>query len=169
VLAELIDRLNQESEALLYELNVTLPGEIERAVAQGDLRENSEYTAALERQRLVHARLDHISRRLSEIHSVELDAIPTDRVGFGSRVELIDLEEGDVEAYTLAFGDFIDFEKSEISMASPIGRALLGRKVGEEVTVVLPGGGVRYRIQSLITLPEMAGDHAERPSSGGAS
>ena len=92
MLDHLKEKLNGEAEALLHELNVTLPREIEKAVAQGDLRENSEYAAALERQQLVRAKLDHIARRLSEISEIELDDVPTDRVGFGSQVVVRDLD-----------------------------------------------------------------------------
>ena len=154
MLDQLLDRLNGEAEALLHELNVVLPREIERAVAQGDLSENSEYTAALERQQFVRARLDHISRRLSELTDIDLEEIPGDRIGFGSRVEVMDLDDESVERYTLAFGDYLDFEKSEISMASPIGKALLGKGSGDEVDVPLPNGRLRYRVLSFETLHE---------------
>ncbi len=160
VLNELTEKLNGEAEALLHELNVTLPREIEKAVALGDLRENSEYAAALERQQLVRARLDYISRRLSEISEIDLESIPQDRVGFGSRVEVLDLDDDITETYTLAFGDVIDLENSEISMASPIGRALLGKAAGDETEITLPGGRVRYRILGLATIHDLA-EHAE--------
>lgn len=156
MLNELTEKLNGEAEALFHELNVTLPREIEKAVALGDLRENSEYSAALERQQLVRARLTYISRRLSEISEIDLDQIPMDQVGFGSKVEVLDLDDDVKETYTLAFGDVINLENSEISMASPIGKALLGRAVGEEVEITLPGGRVRYRVLGLKTLHELA-------------
>jgi transcription elongation factor GreA len=159
VLDRLLDKLNGEAEALLHELNVTLPAEIEKAVAQGDLRENSEYAAALERQQIVRARLDHISRRLSEISEIELGMIPQDRVGFGSQVDVLDLDDEEVETYTLAFGDLINLENGEISMASPIGKALLGRQEGDEIEVALPGGSLRYRVVGLTTLHELAEGH----------
>ena len=155
MLDELLDRLNGEAEALLHELNVTLPHEIEKAVAQGDLSENSEYTAALERQQFVRARLDHISRRMGEISEVDLDNIPSDRIGFGSRVEVLDLDDKSVEKYTLAFGDYLDFEKAEISMASPIGKALLGKTDGDEVDIPLPNGQIRYRVLTFETLHQL--------------
>jgi transcription elongation factor GreA len=157
VLDELLDRLNGEAEALLHELNVTLPREIEKAVAQGDLSENSEYTAALERQQFVRARLDHISRRMGEISDIDLEAVPEDRIGFGSRVEVLDLDDDTVEKYTLAFGDYLDIEKAEISMASPIGKALLGKGDGDEVDVPLPNGRIRYRVIAFETLHDMGG------------
>ncbi len=160
MLNELLDRLNGEAEALFHELNVILPREIEKAVALGDLRENSEYSAALERQQLVRARLTYISRRLSEISEIDLEQIPQDRVGFGSKVEVLDLDDDVTETYTVAFGDVINLENSEISMASPIGKALLGKAAGEEAEVTLPGGRVRYRIVSLSTLHELAAKSA---------
>ena len=156
MLDDLKNKLNEEAEGLLHELNVTLPAEIERAVAQGDLRENSEYAAALERQQLVRAKLDHISRRLSEISEIDLESIPEDRVGFGSRIEVRDIDDDEVEEYTLAFGDLIDLENSEISMASPIGRALLGCTQGEIVEVHLPARSIRYEVVRVTTLHEFA-------------
>lgn len=157
MLEALKNKLSDEAEALLHELNVTLPDDIERAVAHGDLRENSEYTAALERQQFVRAKLNHISRRLSEISNVDLETIPEDRIGFGSKIEVKDLDDGVVEEYTLAFGDMIDLENSdnsEISMASPIGKALLGHRTGDVLEISLPGGLLRYEVVSFLTLHE---------------
>lgn len=155
MLEELKNELSDEAEELLHELNVELPDEIEKAVAQGDLSENAEYEAALDRQRFVQARLDYISRRLSELAQIDLEHIPDDRVGFGSRVRVRDLSSDEVEVYTLAFGDFIDFENDEISMESPIGRALLGCRVDDEVTVATPGGELRYVVEEFQTLHDL--------------
>lgn len=155
LLEELRAELSDEAEELMHELTVTLPQEIEKAVAQGDLRENSEYKAALERQQFVQARLDYISRRLSELAELNLDTIPEDRVGFGSRVRVRDVGDDSVETFTLAFGDMIDFDKDEISMESPIGRALLGTVEGDEVTVVTPRGEIRYEVMDVTTLHEI--------------
>lgn len=158
MLEDLKEKLNDEAEELIHELNVVLPEEIEKAVAQGDLRENAEYSAALERQQQVKARLDHISRRLSELSEIDLDDLPEDRVGFGSVVTVRDLEDGSTEEYRLAFGDEIDFDKDEVSMESPIGKALLGRQTGDEVSVRLPAGRLNYRIEELETLHTLAED-----------
>lgn len=155
MLDELISQLNEEAESLLHELNVTLPAEIEKAVAQGDLKENSEYSAALERQQFVQARLDYIARRLSEITEIDLETIPSDRVGFGSHVRVRDMEDGSDRLFVLAHGDFIDFDSSEISMASPIGKALLGSSEGDRVDVTTPGGSVRYEVVEIVTLHEV--------------
>lgn len=158
MLEDVRTRLEEEADRLLHELNVVLPAEIERAVGLGDLRENSEYSAALERQRFVQARLDYLSRRLGELSELDLEHIPTDRVGFGSRVTVRDTSDGDEEVYVLAFGDEIDFENSEISMESPIGKALLGRKPGEVVSVALPAGHVELEVLELVTVHDLMED-----------
>jgi len=155
MLDEIRERLSEESEGLLHELQVVLPRAIEHALGMGDLRENSEYHAALERQRFVYARLEYISRRLSELADIDLETIPDDRIGFGSRVTLRDVQDDSTEVYTLAIGEHVDVEKAEISMASPIGKALLGRRQGEEVSVTLPMGTVGYEIMEFITIHEV--------------
>lgn len=160
MLDEVRQKLEAEADELLHELNVVLPKEIETAVAQGDLRENSEYAAALERQHFVQARLDYLSRRLSQLMNIDVDNVPEDRVGFGSRIKVRDTETGDEEEYVLTLGDHVDFDKSEISMESPIGKALLGKRPGDEVLVTLPAGRLRYEILALTTLPELLRDGA---------
>ena len=97
---------------------------------------------------------------MSENSEIDLEQIPQDRVGFGSKVEVLDLDDDITETYTLAFGDVINIENSEISMASPIGKALLGKAIGEEAEVTLPGGRARYRIVRLATLHELASERA---------
>lgn len=156
MLEDLIEKLNTEAEELQHELNNELPEEIEKAVAQGDISENSEFEAARDRQQLVQAKLQQIARRLSELKEIDEQEVPEDRVGFGSRVTVRDTDDGTEEEFKLAFGDDIDFENSEISMESPIGQALLGKEVGEEVSVRLPNGRVNYEIVDLMTLPQMA-------------
>lgn len=156
MLEDLIEKLNAEAEELQHELNNELPEEIEKAVAQGDISENSEFEAARDRQQLVQAKLQQIARRLSELKEIDEQEVPEDRVGFGSLVTVRDLDDGSEEEFKLAFGDDIDFENSEISMESPIGQALLGNEVGEEVSARLPNGRVNYEIVDLTTLPQMA-------------
>ncbi|UCG74758.1 MAG: GreA/GreB family elongation factor [Gemmatimonadota bacterium] len=157
MLDEIRERLSEETERLLHELEVVLPRAIQHALELGDLRENSEYHAALERQGFVHARLDYIRRRLGELADIDMESIPHDRIGFGSRVTLRDVEDGSTEVYTLAFGEHIDVEKDEISMASPIGRALLGRQPGDEISVSLPRATVRYQVVEFRSIHEVAG------------
>lgn len=155
MLEELKNRLGDEIERLTYELQVTLPRAIQKAVEHGDLRENSEYKAALERQQFVQARLGHLTKRLGELSKIDLSEISADRVGFGSRVEVVDLRTRDEETYTLVFGDYIDVDGGQISIASPLGQALLGKQVGDEVKLQLPRGQRRLRIRELTTLPQM--------------
>lgn len=168
MLEEIRERLEEEADRLLHELNVELPAEIERAAGLGDLRENSEYSAALERQQFVRARLDYISRRLAELTQLNLEEIPTDRVGFGSRVTVRDTASGEEALYVLAFGDDLDFDSAEISMRSPIGRALLGRARGDVISVRLPSRRVEYEILDFVTVHEIARDGRPEEDSPGA-
>ena len=155
MLEELKSKLEQEIGRLTHELQVVLPRAIKTAVEHGDLRENSEYKSALERQQFVQARLNHLTRRMQELSKIDLAEIPADRVSFGSRVTVQDLRTKENETYTLVFGDYIDIDTGQISMASPLGQTLLGKRVGDEVALRLPRGERRLRIESLTTLPEM--------------
>lgn len=155
MLEDLKNKLGEEIERLTHELQVTLPRAIQKAVEHGDLRENSEYKSALERQQFVQARLNHLTRRMQELGKIDLTEIPSDRVGFGSRVTVRDLRTKETEVYTLVFGDYIDIDTGQISLASPLGQTLLGRKVGDEVALSLPRGERRLKVTDLTTLPEM--------------
>jgi transcription elongation factor GreA len=148
-------KIADEIDRLMHELTVVLPKAIQRAVELGDLSENAEYKSALERQQFVQARLNQLTQRAGELSRIDLKAIADDRVGFGSRVRLQNVANGEVVEYSIVFGDYIDLESNQISMASPIGQALLGKQLGEEVVVRLPRGDRSYRIIELITLPEM--------------
>lgn len=161
MLDELREKLNQEAEALNHELNVELPKKIEEAADHGDLSENAEYDAAKDRMRQVRARLDHISRRLSELSKLDLDTLPTDRVGFGSMVRCRNVDTAEIEEFKIALGDFIDLDSNDVSMESPIGDALMGQQVGDEIVASLPGGQIRYEIVEFTTLPEMADEHTD--------
>ena len=155
MIEELQRKIGDEAETLLHELNVILPKEIEKAVAQGDLRENSEYTAALERQGFVRARLDYLARRMSQLGELDIENIPTDRVGFGSRVAVRDLEDDEIESFNLTIGDNVDIENNDISLESPIGRALLGKKKGALVSVRLPAGAREFEVIDFETLHDL--------------
>ena len=146
------DKLEGELRALERELNIDLPREIKVAVAMGDLRENAEYHAALERQRYVRARIGQLQLRLSELGTMNMDRIPKDRIGLGSTILLVDLD-GDVEiTYELVIPEMADLERGLISAASPIGRGLLGRKDGETVVVEVPSGKKRFEILEVKTI-----------------
>ncbi|MBC7790253.1 MAG: GreA/GreB family elongation factor [Anaerolineae bacterium] len=147
-------KLGEELEALQHELNITLPAEIRKAVEHGDLRENSEYKAALERQQFVQARLGQLRQRLSKLSQIDVSQIPVDKIGLGSRVVVEDKKTGDVESYHLVFGDAIEFEEGQVTMSSPIGRSLVGKAVGDTVVLKLPGSTRQLKIMELRTIHE---------------
>jgi len=156
MLEQLKAKLDDEIHRLAQELQITLPKAIQKAVEHGDLRENSEYKSALERQQFVQARLNQLTKRRGELSNVNLEEIPTDQIGFGSRVTVVDIRSGDEDTYVLVFGDYIDVETGQISMASPLGQTLLGRRVGDEVSLQLPRVLRSLRILKVTTLHEMA-------------
>jgi len=160
MLNELREKLQAEVERLNHEINFVLPKEIEKARAHGDLRENSEYKAALERQQFAQARASHLRLRLSKLSSVKEEDIPRDRVGFGSRVTVQDVDTKKRETYALTLGEFIEGDDNPaelpVSMASPLGKALLGGKVGETVAITLPLGKRRLKIVELATVHDLA-------------
>ena len=160
MIEELKARLHGEVEVLQHELNVVLPNEIRKAVELGDLRENSEYKAALERQQFVRARLGQLRERLSRLASIDLNQIPTDKVGLGSSVVVEDQKTMVRETYTLIFGDNFELDDRQVSMASPIGRALLGKSVGEIAFLKLPTMTRQLKVMELRTihdgLPDVA-------------
>jgi transcription elongation factor GreA len=145
-------KLGGEAEKLRYELNVTLPAEIRRAVEMGDLRENSEYKAALERQQFVQARLGQLTSRLSKLSSIDPAQIPADKAGLGSKVVVVCQETKVQETYHLVFGDSEDFDEGHVTMMSPIGRALLGKVVGDLIVLKLPTRTRRLKVVELTTI-----------------
>ena len=152
MIEELKRKMAAEVEKLQHELNVILPNEIRKAVELGDLRENSEYKAALERQRFVQARLGQLHTRLSKLGSIDKAQIPTDSVGLGSRVVVVDVKTSVKEEYYLVFGDAVEFEDGHVTMSSPIGRTLLGKKVGEKFVLKLPTMVRHLEIVELVTI-----------------
>ncbi|HET7789655.1 MAG TPA: GreA/GreB family elongation factor [Gemmatimonadales bacterium] len=156
---ELKAKLQAEVERLNHEINFVLPKEIEKARAHGDLRENSEYKAALERQQFAQARVHHLRLRLSKLSSVSENDIPKDRVGFGSRVTVQDVATKQKETYALTLGEFIEGDEGDetpVSMASPLGKSLVGGKVGVTVEITLPMGKRKLKIVELETVHDLA-------------
>jgi transcription elongation factor GreA len=145
-------KLQEEITALEFELRNELPKEILKARAHGDLRENAEFHAAKERQRYVDARLSQLKSRLAEFSMVDLSKIPRDRVGLGSRVTVLDLKKEEEITYKLVTSEETDVSKGLISTSSPIGRGLLGKQVGDEVKITIPGGVKELEILELITI-----------------
>ncbi|MEX2527328.1 MAG: GreA/GreB family elongation factor [Gemmatimonadota bacterium] len=157
MLDEIREKLEGEIEKLTFELNVTLPEAISKAVELGDLRENSEYKSALERQQFVQARISQLTQRMSELSKIDVTTMPMDRVGFGSRVQVEDVESGESHDFTLVAGDFMDLEAGHISIASPIGNGLMGARMGEEIEIQLPRGSRAFKVKELQTLPQQLG------------
>lgn len=151
-------KLQAEVEQLNHELSVVLPEALKKAIALGDLRENGDYHAALERQQFIQARLSHLRSRLVKLSAIDLSKIPEGRVGLGSRVKVQDLATRDHENYELVIPEAMDFEGGQISVASPLGRAMLDRKPGDTVTVQLPGGMRKLKIVELKTFHEQIDD-----------
>ena len=156
MLDQLKKKLGEEAERLQHELNVTLPQEIRKAVELGDLRENSEYKAALERQQFVQARLGQLRQRLSKLSQIDIAQIPPDKVGLGSQVVVQDEQTGQRESYSLVFGDSVEFEEGHVTMASPIGKSLLGKAVGEVAFLKVPAGMRQLKVVDLKTLHDLA-------------
>src|ERR1051326_4453807 len=151
----LIKKFEDEIAALDRELKLELPREIKRARELGDLRENAEYAAAKERQRLVEARISMLKKRVSEIALLNVDKIPKDRAGFGSTLHVVE-GTGDKHVFQLGMPEDADAAKGLISTTSPIGRALINKEPGDAVRVVTPGGTREFEILKLITIHDEA-------------
>ena len=151
--------LGDEIELLNHELNVILPAAFKKAVALGDLKENGDYHAAKERQAFVAARLNHLRSRLAKINSIDLAKIPVDSAGLGSHVVVQDQATKKKEKYELVMPDSMDFDNPEhISIASPLGRAMVERKAGDTIAVQLPGGVRKLKILELVTFHQQNAD-----------
>jgi len=148
-------KLQDEITTLEYELKVELPKEILKARAHGDLSENAEYHAAKERQGFVNARLNQLKKRLAEMSMIDYSKIPHDRVGLGSTVIVRDTKRDEEVTYNLVTVEEADAANGKISTTSPIGRALLGKEVGDEVRVESPGGVKRLEILKLTTIHDL--------------
>ena len=153
---EIKERLNAELRALEHEFRVELPKEIKAAVAMGDLRENAEYKAALERQSFVKARIGQLRERLGTLNSINMSQLPRDRAGLGSRLRLLDLDSDQEISYRLVFAELADLKSGLISIASPIGKSLVGTKAGDEVKIRTPSGQRHFEVLDLVTAHDQA-------------
>ncbi len=153
---ELKKRLQEEITKLEYELRNELPKEILRAREYGDLSENAEYSAAKERQGIVNARIGQLQKRMGELSMIDMTKIPRDRVGLGSTVVVLDVNKDEEFTYRLVTSDETDVAKGLISTSSPIGKGLLNKQVGDEVSITIPGGAKLFEIIKLTTIHEVA-------------
>ncbi len=144
--------LDEQIRQLEYELTTELPAEIKKAVSLGDLSENAEYHMAKQRQEFVNARLGQMKRRMAELSLVNMANIPHNKVGFGSTVEVQDTAKDQKLTYKLVTSEESDVEKGLISTTSPIGRALIGKEVGDTATVTTPNGKRELEVLKLTTI-----------------
>jgi transcription elongation factor GreA len=153
-LGKIKKKIQDELNALEHELSVQLPKEIAVARAHGDLSENAEYKFAKERQGFVNARIGQLKRRMGDLGMLNLSNIPKDRAGYGSRIIVLDIHREVKIEYKLVSSEEADAEKGHISTTSPIGKALLNRKVGDEVQVATPAGKKEFEVVRLVTIHE---------------
>ena len=149
-------KLQEEINALEHELSYELPRELKKAVALGDLSENAEYHMAKQRQEFVKARLRQLGKRLADLSLINLNNIPKDKVGLGSTVKVYDADKDEEIEYKLVTSEESDVAVGKISTTSPIGRALLNKKVGDSATVVTPSGKREFEVLSLTTMYDEA-------------
>ena len=149
-------KLAEEISTLEHELNHELPKELKKAVAMGDLSENAEYHMAKQRQEFVKARLRQLGKRMGDLALINMDNIPRDKVGLGSTVRVYDNDKNEEVEYKLVTSEEADFPSGRISTSSPIGRALLNKKVGDTAIVVTPNGKREMEILSLSTIHDEA-------------
>jgi transcription elongation factor GreA len=159
---EMREKLSREVDQLSHELNILLPQSIAQAVALGDLRENSEYKAALERQQFVQARLGQLHQRLNQLTQLANTEAPADRAGLGSRVTVLDLETHETDTYTVVLAEMMDIDAGHISLASPLGRALKDGRVGDEISLRLPTRNRKLRITELMTVHQIESVNGKR-------
>ena len=145
-------KLKDEIAVLEHELHTELPKEIKVARAHGDLSENAEYKYAKERQSYVSARLGQLHQRMADLSMLNLNNLPKDRAAYGSRIVVLDIAKDTKIEYKLVTVEEADAAKGLISTSSPIGRALLGKKVGDEVHVTTPAGLKEYEVIKLATI-----------------
>lgn len=154
------EKLEAELRALERELRIDLPREIKTALAMGDLRENAEYHAALERQAFVKARIGQLRARLGELGTINMAQVPVGRAGLGSTVTVYDLDSKEEITYELVLPELADLNSGLISIASPIGRGLVDKAEGDRVTIEIPSGKKRFEVVELKTL------HDKEPAAG---
>ena len=152
---DILKKLKEEIKVLEEELHIELPRALKVAREHGDLSENAEYDAAKERQGYVNARLGQLRKRLADLSMVNFDRIPKGKISFGSQVTVYDHQKEEEVIYKLVMSEEADAGKGLISTTSPIGRALLGKEEGEEVTVSTPSGLKVFEIVRLLTIHDL--------------
>ncbi len=146
------EKLKKELAELEDELHHKLPKEIQKAREFGDLKENAEYKAAMEKQSVVSARIGQLLQRMDEVDSIDISKLPTDSAAYGSKVVLYDLDKEEEFVYKLVTSEESDPDKGLLSTSSPIGQSLMGKEEGEEIKVKTPRGWRNFEITNLETI-----------------
>ncbi|MCC2677689.1 MAG: transcription elongation factor GreA [Pseudobdellovibrio sp.] len=141
--------LEAELKKLIHEERPTIIKAIEEARAQGDISENAEYDAAKERQGMIEGRIGEIQGKLAGVEAIDPATIKSDKIVFGATVTLQDTESEEEITYQIVGVDEADVKKGMISIISPLARAMIGKKVGELVTVQSPKGDKEYEVISF--------------------
>jgi len=157
----LLDGLRAEFTKLDREFKIDIPKKIQAARELGDLRESGEYETIKDRQGFVKARMAFLQQRIAEISKIDLRAIPKDRVALGSTVHLVDEESGEESVYTLVFPELMDSTRGWISVASPVGRSLIGKQAGDRVVMNMPSGTRAFEMMRFQTLHERSQDNSD--------
>jgi transcription elongation factor GreA len=160
-------QLEEEIKQLEYELTTELPAEIKKARALGDLSENAEYHMAKQRQEFVNARLGQLKKRMAALSLVNLQNIPKDRAGLGSTVVVFDSTKNEEIEYRLVTSEESDVAKGLISTTSPIGRGLVGKRVGDVAAIVTPNGKREMEVLKLTTMHDGAGEEDDEEAAAG--
>ena len=148
----ILDKLEKDLDEAKRELHVDIPQALKTATEMGDLSENAEYEAAKSRQSFLQSRISQLQKRISDITSINIDRIPKDRSGLGSTLLLRDLNTGEKTKYHLVFPEEVSPEEGKISTASPVGRAIMGKQEGDEVTISLPDHTREFEVVQVITI-----------------
>ena len=151
----ILAKLKKELADLKHELTFKIPKDLQTAAAHGDLSENAEYDAAKNRQEFVRSRIAQLEGRVRELSMYTIASIPKGVVAYGSRVTVADVDSGDETEYRIVFPEEVDAARGEISLSSPIGRAMMNKTEGDEVEVQTPSGRRTYQIMELVTFHEL--------------
>jgi transcription elongation factor GreA len=156
----ILDKLEKEMTESQRELQVDIPRAILTAREHGDLSENAEFKAAKERQMFLESRISLLQKRISEIVAIDVNKIPKDRSGLGSTLMLRDIDSGKEIQYRLVFPEEVNPDEGKISPASPIGRAMMGKQEGDEITLSLPDGKTELEVLKVLTIHDATDDSA---------
>ncbi|MBI4383100.1 MAG: transcription elongation factor GreA [Nitrospinae bacterium] len=154
----ILDKLDKDLMACKKELEVDIPKALKEAIALGDLSENAEYKSAKERQMFLESRISQLQKRIGDITSLNINQIAKDKSGLGSTLFLKDIETGEARTYKLVFPEEVDPDEGKISLASPLGKALFGKRKGDEVVISIQGGRKEYEVVQMTTIHEDTGE-----------